>query len=178
MKKHLKILIGATVFILIGLGIGFFIDKYYYNDLYVPEIEIQARSSQHIPEDWDATSETTKNTAAVLLYHRSLSEHIFLIYTNDQPLDMEPEYSLLGGGVIPVNLNEVAEISSKSFDEYIYVSLNLPGISLMEISGDNFFSTKEIDPNKPFVIIQSGKKYNVTFYDTNNNIIEYDSIHL
>jgi len=168
MKKRLWIL--APIF----LAAVSFVILYFINspsaEKYKSEIEVYARESFNVSASWEAVSETSETIASVIFYDKDSSDHIFAIYLKDD--DSTPRFSLIAGGALPVNQYQVAEISSDSFDEHIYVSLNAQKVCLLEISKDDGFSTIQIDPESPFLIILTSKEEEIAFYNNENSIVE------
>lgn len=179
MVRKKSYIIGGCVIVLLLLVFGVsLLLKMTNANSYVPEIEQKARSSQSVPNSWCAVSETTDDVAAVLMYDGDSKEHIFVVYSKEIGASTEDAFSMIAGGAIPVNQSDIAELYSKDFDEYIYVSMNQQKVCLLQITTDGRFSTIQIDPNEPFVIILSPKDGNVTFYDANNRVISFDTLEL
>lgn len=143
---------------------------------YVPEIEQQARTSQNIPDTWDAVSETTDSVAAVLLYDSISMEHILLVYTDELDQNENHGFSLIAGGAIPVKKTDIVELCYN--DKYIYASLNRQSACLLQIRTESGFSTIQIDPDHPFIIISPIQGDEATFFDVNDNVIAFDMLSL
>ena len=177
-KKRFYIIFGCVIaLLLLVFGIGLFLNMNNANS-YVSEIEQKARASQNVPDAWSAVSETTDNVAAVLMYDGDSKEHIFVVYSKERGASADDAFTMIAGGAIPVNQSDIAELHSEDFDEYIYVSMNRQKACLLQITTDGKFSTIQIDPDKPFVIILSPKDGDVTFYDANEQIISFDTLEL
>ena len=168
---------GIIALLLLVLGIGLLVNMTNANS-YVPEIEQKARASQSVPDSWSTVSETTDDVAAVLMYDGDSKEHIFAVYLKETGISAEDTFSMIAGGAIPVNQSDIAELYSNDFEEYIYVSMNRQKACLLQITAESKFSTIQIDPDKPFVIILSTKDGDVTFYDANNQVISFDALEL
>jgi len=140
----------------------------------IPEIEHVARQIDKIPEQWSAVSETSETVGAVLLFDGDTKEHIFLVYdisTADSDTD---KYTLLAGGVVPVSNSTIVEVDSETFEGWIYASMNQQNVSIMHIESENGFSTVQINPESPFVIILPQKTGEVSFFDSSGNIVPFD----
>ncbi len=175
MRKKVFISVGI-VFVLLCCFIG---GKHLLTiKQYIPEIEQKARESQNVPDTWEAVSETTDDVAAVLFYDPDSREHIFAVYSSSSDIGTIADFSLIAGGAIPVNQADIVELYSSEFDEYIYASMNRQKACLLQITSDGKFSTIQIDPDKPFVIMVSPKEGEAIFYDKDNQVIAVDSLKL
>ena len=178
--KNRRLITAGCVAALLLLGFGLVMDYHLdvSSNLYVPEIEQNARTSQNVPDSWESVSETTENVAAVLMYDGETNEHNFVVYSKSIDAQTDNSFSIIAGGAIPSNRFDIAELYSDDFDEYIYVSMNRQKACLLQITMDSKFSTVQIDPDKPFVIILSQRNGEITFYDKNDQLIQYDTFKL
>lgn len=178
MRKRGYIIAGAVFVLLLCLLGAKFLLNVNSTKLYVPEIERQVRISQDVPDTWEAVSETTDNIAAVLLYDGTSKEHVFVVYSKEPDANTDSDFSMIAGGALPVNHADIVELYCEDFDEFIYASMNQQKTCLLQITSDEKFSTIQVDPDKPFVIILSSKDGEITFYDADDNTIAFDTLRL
>ena len=63
--------------------------------------------------------------------------------------------------------------SLKDYSEIAFISMNELGIERVEIKKDNKVEILELDSSDPFAIVLSKSAENITFFDKNNNVVDY-----
>ena len=63
--------------------------------------------------------------------------------------------------------------SLKDYSEIAFISMNELGIERVEIKKNNKVEILELDSSDPFAIVLSKSAENITFFDKNNNVVDY-----
>lgn len=169
MKKFQKPVI--IILAICILAIGFL---YVNNDIGIQKakLEIDARSSQKIDEEWLSEKDISDTMAAFIFYPQDKSAHTFSIYVNRPGLSFG--YFFRGGGGIDIIETEeyIAEFAIESFNERAFISMNASQVERLEIDDGNTIQRIEINSDKPFAFILANNIGSITFYDIEGNVIE------
>ena len=63
--------------------------------------------------------------------------------------------------------------SLKDYSEIAFISMNELDVERVEIKKDNKVEILELDSSNPFAIVLSKSAENITFFDKNNNVVDY-----
>ena len=63
--------------------------------------------------------------------------------------------------------------SLKDYSEIAFISMNELGIERVEIKKNNKVEILDLDSSNPFAIVLSKSAENITFFDKNNNVVDY-----
>ena len=63
--------------------------------------------------------------------------------------------------------------SLKDYSEIAFISMNELDIERVEIRKNNKVEILELDSSDPFAIVLSKSAENITFFDKNNNVVDY-----
>lgn len=130
--------------------------------------EIQARSSQSIPNDWHVAKQTTPRLSAMLFYNLERTEHTFSIYINKQGLSFG--YFFRSGGIESLIEEGVKVFQFEGIPEFVYLSMNKMGSSRIQVTLRDEVEIIEIDANRPFVLIADDEAV-VQFLDANGAVL-------
>lgn len=130
--------------------------------------EIQARSSQSIPEHWQVAKQATTQVSAMLFYNSERTEHTFSIYINKQGLSFG--YFFRSGGIESLIDEGVKVFQFEGIPAFVYLSMNKMGSSRIQVTLRDEVDIIEIDANSPFVLIADDEA-TVQFLDANGTVL-------
>ena len=168
-KKHIdKIILGLT------LSCIFFVGFLYLNNdigIRASKIESNIRTSQKIQDDWSVDGIVSDTMAAFISYPQDKSDHTFSVYVNRPGLSFG--YFFRGGGDIVAVDKYISEFTIDEYKERAFISMNTQRVDRLEIDNGNEIQVIDIDSEKPFALILPLNAGNITFYDTDDKIVEY-----
>ena len=129
-------------------------------------IQEQARKKQNIPDDWYVSEQVSDTLSAMLFYNEDTTKHTFSLYINKTGLPFG--YSFCQGGIDASIQSSVREFNVKGTGEKVYISMNSRKANSVIISNANEITRKEIDPDKPFVLVINELSL-VEFFDADGN---------
>ena len=169
MKKQLpKIIIG--VLLILALFIGYLFMNNYIG-LSAKKIEEDIRTSQKIMDDWIVDGSISDTMAGFISYPKDKSDHTFSVYVNRPGLSVG--YFFRGGGDIVGVDKYITAFTVDGYKERAFISMNTQQVKRIEIDDGNGVQLIEIDSNKPFAIVLPLNAGTVTFYDINEQVVEY-----
>lgn len=125
--------------------------------------------SSKVPEGYESIMAANGDVAAVLHYNADRTDYDFSIYLSHPGFDFGYHFRT-GGSVYDVEDN-VAVFCDIQDDETILISLNKPGVSRIEIYGEQE-QMIEIDEKEPFVaIVPPGNTFKL--FDAENKEVTY-----
>lgn len=133
-------------------------------------IESHARSFQNIPDKWLAETGIGNNIAALIFYPADSSDAIYSIYLCRGNNGIG--FSFRAGGKISSVENGITQFSIDGYNEIAYISMNKQKICKLTIDDGSNIKTMVLDSSKPFALILPSNAGNVSFYDTEDNIVE------
>lgn len=134
-------------------------------------VERDARISQNIDDNWQVVKDNTSKVYAMLFYNQEHSKNILSIYVNRPGFSFG--YFFRGSGNFGnATDQEVAEFIIEGYEERVFVSMNKPQISRIEVDNGKSSYNIDLDSDKPFVVILPLNTGSISLYDINGNIIE------
>lgn len=129
-------------------------------------IQERAREDQNIPDDWYVSEQVTDTLSVMLFYNGDITEHTFSLYINrtGRPFG----YSFSQGGIDASIQSGVREFNVEDSGEKVYISMNSRKANSIIISDSDGITKKEIDADKPFVLVVNGLSL-VDFLDADGN---------
>lgn len=168
MKKPGKYaLIGLALCVLLLLGL------YLDHDIGIRKGKIvdEIRFSQEIPGDWITEGTASEALAAYLSYPENRSDHTFSIYVNRPGISFG--YFFRGAGSLSEVQRSILAFTVEGYNERAFVSMNEQKVERIEVDDGNDLQVIDIESSKPFAVILPVNAGTVTFYDGENNPVEY-----
>ena len=168
MKSPFKILFGIC-----AIGMMFIIINFIVNDIGVSKSNIVAdiQVQQYLPDDWITLGEISDDMAAYISYSPDKSDYTYSLYIN--PPGLSIGYFFRAGGDLMGIGKYIQGFSLKDYSEIALISMNELGIERVEIKKNNKVEILELDSSDPFAIVLSKSAENITFFDKNNNVVDY-----
>lgn len=169
MKKY----VGKIVLVLILVCAVFVGILYGSNCFGIPEFKIESdiRASQKIQEDWTVDGVVSDTMAAFISYPQDRSDHTYSVYVNRPGLSFG--YFFRGGGDIVAVEDFITEFTVEGYNERAFISMNTQKVDRLEVDDGNEVQVIEIDSEKPFAIVLPMNAGNITFYNTEGNIVDF-----
>ena len=168
MKSPFKILFGIC-----AIGMMLIIINFIVNDIGVSESNIVAdiQVQQYLPDDWITLGEISDEMVAYISYSPDKSDYTYSLYIN--PSGLSIGYFFRAGGDLMGIGKYIQGFSLKDYSEIAFISMNELGIERVEIKKNNKVEILELDSSDPFAIVLSKSAENITFFDINNNVVDY-----
>lgn len=168
MKSPFKILFGICAISMMLIIINFIV-----NDIGVSESNIVAdiQVQQYLPDDWITLGEISDEMAAYISYSPDKSDYTYSLYIN--PSGLSIGYFFRAGGDLMGIGKYIQGFSLKDYSEIAFISMNELDVERVEIKKDNKVEILELDSSNPFAIVLSKSAENITFFDINNNVVDY-----
>ena len=168
MKSPFKILFGIC-----AIGMMLIIINFIVNDIGVSESNIVAdiQVQQYLPDDWITLGEISDEMAAYISYSPDKSDYTYSLYIN--PSGLSIGYFFRAGGDLMGIGKYIQGFSLKDYSEIAFISMNELDVERVEIKKDNKVEILELDSSNPFAIVLSKSAENITFFDKNNNVVDY-----
>ena len=168
MKSPFKILFGIC-----AIGMMLIIINFIVNDIGVSESNIVAdiQVQQYLPDDWITLGEISDEMAAYISYSPDKSDYTYSLYIN--PSGLSIGYFFRAGGDLMGIGKYIQGFSLKDYSEIAFISMNELDVERVEIKKDNKVEILELDSSDPFAIVLSKSAENITFFDINNNVVDY-----
>ena len=168
MKSPFKILFGIC-----AIGMMFIIINFIVNDIGVSKSNIVAdiQVQQYLPDDWIMLGEISDEMAAYISYSPDKSDYTYSLYIN--PSGLSIGYFFRAGGDLMGIGKYIQGFSLKDYSEIAFISMNELDVERVEIKKDNKVEILELDSSDPFAIVLSKSAENITFFDINNNVVDY-----
>ena len=168
MKSPFKILFGIC-----AIGMMLIIINFIVNDIGVSESNIVAdiQVQQYLPDDWITLGEISDEMAAYISYSPDKSDYTYSLYIN--PSGLSIGYFFRAGGDLMGIGKYIQGFSLKDYSEIAFISMNELSIERVEIQKNNKVEILELDSSDPFAIVLSKSAENITFFDKNNNVVDY-----
>lgn len=168
MKSPFKILFGIC-----AIGMMLIIINFIVNDIGVSESNIVAdiQVQQYLPDDWITLGEISDEMAAYISYSPDKSDYTYSLYIN--PSGLSIGYFFRAGGDLMGIGKYIQGFSLKDYSEIAFISMNELDVERVEIKKDNKVEILELDSSDPFAIVLSKSAENITFFDKNNNVVDY-----
>ena len=168
MKSPFKILFGIC-----AIGMMLIIINFIVNDIGVSESNIVAdiQVQQYLPDDWITLGEISDEMAAYISYSPDKSDYTYSLYIN--PSGLSIGYFFRAGGDLMGIGKYIQGFSLKDYSEIAFISMNELDVERVEIKKDNKVEILELDSSNPFAIVLSKSAENITFFDINNNVVDY-----
>lgn len=168
MKSPFKILFGICAISMMLIIINFIV-----NDIGVSESNIVAdiQVQQYLPDDWITLGEISDEMAAYISYSPDKSDYTYSLYIN--PSGLSIGYFFRAGGDLMGIGKYIQGFSLKDYSEIAFISMNELDVERVEIKKDNKVEILELDSSDPFAIVLSKSAENITFFDKNNNVVDY-----
>ena len=168
MKSPFKILFGIC-----AIGMLFITINFIVNDIGVSKSNIVAdiQVQQYLPDDWIMLGEISDEMAAYISYSPDKSDYTYSLYIN--PPGLSIGYFFRAGGDLMGIGKYIQGFSLKDYSEIALISMNELGIERVEIKKNNKVEILELDSSDPFAIVLSKSAENITFFDKNNNVVDY-----
>ncbi len=172
MQKYFSRPVKLTSGILL-VCVVFIVFLYVNNDIGIQKSQFESdiRSSQNIESDWIVDGNVSDTIAAFISYPRDMSDHTFSVYVNRPGLSFG--YFFRGGGSLSGAENSIAEYTVEGYKERAFISMNKQQVKRLEIDDGNSIQVVDIDSSKPFSIVLPVNAGNITFYDVNENTVEF-----
>ena len=168
MKSPFKILFGIC-----AIGMMLIIINFIVNDIGVSESNIVAdiQVQQYLPDDWITLGEISDEMVAYISYSPDKSDYTDSLYIN--PSGLSIGYFFRAGGDLMGIGKYIQGFSLKDYSEIAFISMNELDVERVEIKKDNKVEILELDSSNPFAIVLSKSAENITFFDKNNNVVDY-----
>ena len=168
MKSPFKILFGIC-----AIGMMFIIINFIVNDIGVSKANIEAdiQVQQYLTDDWITLGEISDEMAAYISYSPDKSDYTYSLYIN--PSGLSIGYFFRAGGDLMGIGKYIQGFSLKDYSEIAFISMNELDVERVEIKKDNKVEILELDSSNPFAIVLSKSAENITFFDINNNVVDY-----
>ena len=168
MKSPFKILFGIC-----AIGMMLIIINFIVNDIGVSESNIVAdiQVQQYLPDDWITLGEISDEMVAYISYSPDKSDYTYSLYIN--PSGLSIGYFFRAGGDLMGIGKYIQGFSLKDYSEIAFISMNELDVERVEIKKDNKVEILELDSSNPFAIVLSKSAENITFFDKNNNVVDY-----
>ena len=168
MKSPFKILFGIC-----AIGMMLIIINFIVNDIGVSKSNIVAdiQVQQYLPDDWITLGEISDEMAAYISYSPDKSDYTYSLYIN--PSGLSIGYFFRAGGDLMGIGKYIQGFSLKDYSEIAFISMNELDVERVEIKKDNKVEILELDSSDPFAIVLSKSAENITFFDKNNNVVDY-----
>lgn len=168
MKSPFKILFGIC-----AIGMMLIIINFIVNDIGVSESNIVAdiQVQQYLPDDWITLGEISDEMVAYISYSPDKSDYTYSLYIN--PSGLSIGYFFRAGGDLMGIGKYIQGFSLKDYSEIAFISMNELDVERVEIKKDNKVEILELDSSNPFAIVLSKSAENITFFDINNNVVDY-----
>ena len=168
MKSPFKILFGIC-----AIGMMFIIINFIVNDIGVSKSNIVAdiQVQQYLPDDWITLGEISDEMVAYISYSPDKSDYTYSLYIN--PSGLSIGYFFRAGGDLMGIGKYIQGFSLKDYSEIAFISMNELDVERVEIKKDNKVEILELDSSNPFAIVLSKSAENITFFDINNNVVDY-----
>ena len=168
MKSPFKILFGICAISMMLIIINFIV-----NDIGVSESNIVAdiQVQQYLPDDWITLGEISDEMAAYISYSPDKSDYTYSLYIN--PSGLSIGYFFRAGGDLMGIGKYIQGFSLKDYSEIAFISMNELDVERVEIKKNNKVEILELDSSDPFAIVLSKSAENITFFDKNNNVVDY-----
>ena len=168
MKSPFKILFGICAISMMLIIINFIV-----NDIGVSESNIVAdiQVQQYLPDDWITLGEISDEMVAYISYSPDKSDYTYSLYIN--PSGLSIGYFFRAGGDLMGIGKYIQGFSLKDYSEIAFISMNELDVERVEIKKDNKVEILELDSSDPFAIVLSKSAENITFFDKNNNVVDY-----
>lgn len=168
MKSPFKILFGICAISMMLIIINFIV-----NDIGVSESNIVAdiQVQQYLPDDWITLGEISDEMVAYISYSPDKSDYTYSLYIN--PSGLSIGYFFRAGGDLMGIGKYIQGFSLKDYSEIAFISMNELDVERVEIKKDNKVEILELDSSNPFAIVLSKSAENITFFDINNNVVDY-----
>ena len=168
MKSPYKILFGVC-----AIGMMFIIINFIVNGIGVSKSNIVAdiQVQQYLPDDWIMLGEISDEMAAYISYSPDKSDYTYSLYIN--PSGLSIGYFFRAGGDLMGIGKYIQGFSLKDYSEIAFISMNELDIERVEIRKNNKVEILELDSSDPFAIVLSKSAENITFFDKNNNVVDY-----
>lgn len=168
MKSPFKILFGIC-----AIGMMLIIINFIVNDIGVSESNIVAdiQVQQYLPDDWITLGEISDEMAAYISYSPDKSDYTYSLYIN--PSGLSIGYFFRAGGDLMGIGKYIQGFSLKDYSEIAFISMNELDVERVEIKKDNKVEILELDSSNPFAIVLSKSAENITFFDKNNDVVDY-----
>jgi len=165
-----KILLLLLLIFLLGLGF-----LYLNNDIGLSDDRLawDFRQSQKIQNDWRISGTITDTMAAYIAYPEDRSDHTFAVYVNRPGLSFG--YFFRGGGDIVSVERAIAEYTVEGYRERAFISLNTQGVVRVEIDNGNEVEIIPLTSSKPFTLVLPLNAGEVTFYNEQGQVVEYQN---
>ena len=148
-------------------------------DLPAFRVENDARKN-NVDDSWDVISASSDNFYA-MVFHNDDNLHRYIdIYVNQPGFSFG--YSFRSGistsEDVGGNDNVITKftLDSFEFDDYVLMSFNQLNATKMVVDDGLTETTYDIDPTAPFVFILPHNSGAITFYDINDNILDFEII--
>ena len=163
-----KIALGLLLVFLLGFGF-----LWLNNDIGLSDDRLawDFRQSQTIQNDWHISGDITDTMAAFIAYPEDRSDHTFAVYVNRPGLSFG--YFFRGGGDIVSVERAIAEYTVEGCRERAFISLNTHGVVRVEIGNGNEVEIIPITSSKPFALVLPLNAGEVTFYNEQGQVVEY-----
>ena len=168
MKSPFKILFGIC-----AIGMMFIIINFIVNDIGVSKSNIVAdiQVQQYLPDDWITLGEISDEMVAYISYSPDKSDYTYSLYIN--PSGLSIGYFFRAGGDLMGIGKYIQGFSLKDYSEIAFISMNELDVERVEIKKNNKVEILELDSSNPFAIVLSKSAENITFFDKNNNVVDY-----
>ena len=168
MKSPFKILFGIC-----AIGMMVIIINFIVNDIGVSKANIEAdiQVQQYLTDDWITLGEISDEMAAYISYSPDKSDYTYSLYIN--PSGLSIGYFFRAGGDLMGIGKYIQGFSLKDYSEIAFISMNELDVERVEIKKDNKVEILELDSSDPFAIVLSKSAENITFFDKNNNVVDY-----
>ena len=135
------------------------------------QLEADIRQSQKIASDWTVEGDVSDTLAAFISYPCDRDKHTISLYVNRRGLSFG--YFFRAGGSLSEVANGIAAYTIEGYTEQAFISMNQPGVNLLEIDDGSAIQVIDIDSSKPFALVLPVQSGNVTFYDTAGNQVAF-----
>ena len=168
MKSPFKILFGIC-----AIGMMLIIINFIVNDIGVSESNIVAdiQVQQYLPDDWITLGEISDEMAAYISYSPDKSDYTYSLYIN--PSGLSIGYFFWAGGDLMGIGKYIQGFSLKDYSEIAFISMNELDVERVEIKKNNKVEILKLNSSEPFAIVLSKSAENITFFDKNNNVVDY-----
>lgn len=168
MKSPFKILFGICAIGMLFISINFIV-----NDIGVSKSNIVAdiQVQQYLSDDWITLGEISDEMAAYISYSPDKSDYTYSLYIN--PSGLSIGYFFRAGGDLMGIGKYIQGFSLKDYSEIAFISMNELDIERVEIKKNNKVEILDLDSSNPFAIVLSKSAENITFFDINNNVVDY-----
>ncbi len=168
-KMTTKALLGLFV-----AGVTIFCVYFFTCEFGIPKskLEDDIRKSQKISDEWLIEGDISDTMAAFISYSGDKSAYNHSLYVNRPGCSLG--YFFRSGGAISGQDKYICGFTVEGYNERAFISMNSQKVERLVIDNGTSTQTIAFDSEKPFAIVLPMNVGEITFYDVNGNVVEYE----